>query len=86
MLTKLLPFNLPTPKPTSGKGILCLILNSLFSSLIYLNRVACFELEEYETALAAFEKAASLDKSDPSFKTWIRKCQAEISSMHSTNK
>jgi suppressor of G2 allele of SKP1 len=42
--------------------------------------IACFELEEYETALAAFEKGASLDKTDSSFKTWIRKCQAEIES------
>jgi suppressor of G2 allele of SKP1 len=40
--------------------------------------IACFELEEYETALAAFEKGSALDPSDQSFKTWIRKCKAEI--------
>jgi len=51
-----------------------------FIYLQYFFRIACFELEEYETALASFHKGASLDPSDSSFKTWIRKCQAEIES------
>jgi suppressor of G2 allele of SKP1 len=42
--------------------------------------IACFELEEFETALAAFEKGSALDTSDSSFKSWIRKCKAEIES------
>jgi len=40
--------------------------------------IACFELEEYETALSAFEKALSLDPDNPTLKTWIRKCNAEL--------
>jgi len=49
------------------------------NSKAYLRKgIACFEMEEYESALAAFEKGFSLDSSDQSFKTWIRKCKAEI--------
>lgn len=66
------------PKHTSEKGN---YTHMFFSLIIHIDRVACFELDEYETALSAFEKAASLDASDTSFKTWIRKCQAEIESM-----
>lgn len=40
--------------------------------------VALFHLEEYETAKAAFEAGQALDPNNSSFKTWIRKCAAEI--------
>ena len=45
-------------------------------------RVALFHLEEYETAKAAFETGQALDPNNSSFKTWIRKCAAEIDGMH----
>jgi suppressor of G2 allele of SKP1 len=40
--------------------------------------VAAFHMEEYVTAKAAFEKGQALDSSNGQFKTWIRKCNAEI--------
>jgi len=40
--------------------------------------IAYFELEEFESALTAFEKGFSLDPNESNFKTWIRKCKAEI--------
>lgn len=42
------------------------------------NSIACFHLEEYEAAKQAFEAGASQAPSMTQFKTWIRKCQAEI--------
>mmetsp|Transcript_31702 Transcript_31702/g.88842 ORF Transcript_31702/g.88842 Transcript_31702/m.88842 type:complete len:378 (-) Transcript_31702:63-1196(-) len=39
--------------------------------------VACFTLEEYESALRAFQKANAI-KSTKALKTWIRKCEAEL--------
>ncbi|KAF2068238.1 hypothetical protein CYY_010436 [Polysphondylium violaceum] len=38
----------------------------------------CFELEEYEVALKAFEKGSSLEPESNVYKTWIRKAKAEI--------
>ena len=35
-------------------------------------------MEEYTTAKAAFEKGRELDDKNAQFKTWIRKCNAEI--------
>eukprot|EP00741_Cyanophora_paradoxa_P020204 tig00000219_g19503.t1 len=40
--------------------------------------VACFELSEYESAKTAFEKGLALQPSNSQFKTWIRKCDAEL--------
>lgn len=40
--------------------------------------VACFSMEEYTTAKTAFEKGRELDEKNAQFKTWIRKCNAEI--------
>jgi suppressor of G2 allele of SKP1 len=40
--------------------------------------VACFSMEEYTTAKAAFEQGRELDDKNAQFKTWIRKCNAEI--------
>jgi len=40
--------------------------------------MALFSLDEFEAAKQAFEKGQSLDSSNTSFKTWIRKCDAEL--------
>lgn len=40
--------------------------------------VALFNLEEYESAKAAFEAGQALDNKNSTFKTWIRKCAAEM--------
>jgi len=40
--------------------------------------LACFSLEEFETAKSAFEKGQALDPGDANFKLWIRKCEAEL--------
>lgn len=49
------------------------------NSKAYLRKgVAAFHMEEYVTAKAAFEKGQELDAANNQFKTWIRKCNAEI--------
>mmetsp|Transcript_5272 Transcript_5272/g.11551 ORF Transcript_5272/g.11551 Transcript_5272/m.11551 type:complete len:392 (+) Transcript_5272:110-1285(+) len=49
------------------------------SSKAYFRKgVACFHLEEYETAKEAFEAGQQLDPSNAQYKTWLRKCQAEL--------
>ena len=40
--------------------------------------MACFSLEEFETAKRSFEKGLELDSSNAIWKTWIRKCDAEL--------
>ena len=40
--------------------------------------IACFHMDEYATAKTAFEKGRDLDPSTSQFKTWIRKCNAEL--------
>jgi len=40
--------------------------------------VACFNMEEYATAKVAFEKGRELDPGNNQFKTWLRKCNAEL--------
>lgn len=50
-----------------------------FLSKAYLRKgMACFELEEYESAKSSFEKGQQLDASNSQFRTWIRKCDAEL--------
>ncbi|KIY94503.1 putative Protein SUGT1 like protein, partial [Monoraphidium neglectum] len=45
----------------------------------YLRRgIALFHLDEFETALEAFEKGKELRPTLAAFDTWIRKCRAEI--------
>jgi len=51
----------------------------------YRKGTACFELDEFETALAAFQKGESLldasGKAEPAarpYGRWIRKCEAEV--------
>lgn len=40
--------------------------------------MSCFALEEFAPAKAAFEAGAKLDPSSSQFRTWIRKCDAEL--------
>lgn len=40
--------------------------------------LACFSLDEFETAKAAFTKGKSLDPQENGFQLWIRKCNAEL--------
>jgi suppressor of G2 allele of SKP1 len=51
-------------------------LKGIINICIY--RIASFELEEYETAKMAFEKGQQIDPENSAFKTWIRKCNAEM--------
>jgi suppressor of G2 allele of SKP1 len=49
------------------------------NSKAYLRKgVACFHMEEYATAKNAFEKGKEIDPDTAQFKTWIRKCNAEL--------
>jgi suppressor of G2 allele of SKP1 len=49
------------------------------NSKAYLRKgVACFQMEEYATAKTAFEKGKEIDPETAQFKTWIRKCNAEL--------
>jgi len=48
------------------------------STAYFKKGTALFHLDEFETAHKAFLKAQQLDPSNPTFKTWIRKCEAEI--------
>lgn len=48
-------------------------------SKAYLRKgAACFALEEYQTAKAAFTAGSRADPGSAQFKTWIRKCAAEL--------
>jgi len=40
--------------------------------------MACFELEDFQSAKEAFEAGLALEKPSRSFKMWIRKCDAEL--------
>lgn len=42
--------------------------------------MAAFSLEDFKTALAAFQKGMDLKPDAAAWKTWIRKCEAELSS------
>lgn len=43
-----------------------------------MRRVACFNIDEFETAKDAFEKGYAIEPANAQFKTWIRKCDAEL--------
>lgn len=40
--------------------------------------MACFSLEEFQTAKATFEEGLKLDPNNSQYKTWIRKCDVEL--------
>jgi len=52
--------------------------DSTLSKLYMRKGLICFEMEEFETAKISFEKGFQLDPSNNSFRTWIRKCNAEL--------
>ncbi len=41
--------------------------------------VALFHMDEYEAAKAALEQGQRLDPDNKQYKTWLRKCEAELS-------
>ncbi|KAG2379600.1 hypothetical protein C9374_006717 [Naegleria lovaniensis] len=47
--------------------------------------MACFEMEQFDKALEAFEKATSLKPEDSKVKTWLRKAKAEVESAKTSN-
>lgn len=49
-----------------------------FARHVLFCRMACFSLEEFQTARAAFEAGSKLDPKNSQYKTWIRKCDAEL--------
>lgn len=61
-------------KHTCGKGI------PLLLAFLTSPSMACFALDEFESAEAAFKKGQELDPNDPTFNTWLRKCKAEMES------
>lgn len=48
------------------------------SIVIFSCRTACFHLEEYETALQCFQQGQQLAPDMTKFRTWIKRCQAEL--------
>jgi len=52
--------------------------DSTLSKLLLRKGLICFEMEEFETAKISFEKGFQLDPSNNTFRTWIRKCNAEL--------
>jgi len=53
-------------------------LNPKLSKAYLRKGIACFHLEEYQTAKTSFEAGAALDPKTSTFKTWISKCDAKI--------
>mmetsp|Transcript_2072 Transcript_2072/g.6302 ORF Transcript_2072/g.6302 Transcript_2072/m.6302 type:complete len:333 (-) Transcript_2072:1082-2080(-) len=55
------------------------IENDPQNSKAYLRKgIACFNMEEFATAKKAFEQGKQIDPDNNQFKTWIRKCNAEL--------
>ncbi|KAF6262019.1 hypothetical protein COO60DRAFT_1699571 [Scenedesmus sp. NREL 46B-D3] len=53
-------------------------LDSNYAKAYLRKGTACFHLEEYETALQCFEQGQQRAPDMPKFRTWIRKCKAEL--------
>ncbi|KAK9820252.1 hypothetical protein WJX72_008100 [[Myrmecia] bisecta] len=53
-------------------------LDSKLSKAHLRKGVACFHLDEFESAKSAFEAGLALEPSSTQLKTWIRKCVAEL--------
>ena len=45
---------------------------------LYMYSVALFHMDEFEAAKGALEEGARLDPANKQYKTWLRKCQAEL--------
>lgn len=39
---------------------------------------ACFALDEFEAAREAFQAGLAVEPANSAFKTWLRKCEAEL--------
>ncbi|KAL3689179.1 hypothetical protein R1sor_015488 [Riccia sorocarpa] len=53
-------------------------LNQNLSQAHFRKGEACFHLEEYSTAKAAFEDGCKVDPNNSKFQTWISKCDAKL--------
>ncbi|KAL3685094.1 hypothetical protein R1sor_003116 [Riccia sorocarpa] len=53
-------------------------LNQNLSQAHFRKGEACFHLEEYSTAKAAFEAGCKVDPNNSKFQTWISKCDAKL--------
>lgn len=53
-------------------------LNPSVSKAFYRKGIACYELEEYETAKAAFTAGANLEPSYTDYQRWLKKCDDAI--------
>ena len=45
---------------------------------VVLDSIACFHLDEYETAKVAFTAGSNLEPSNANYKKWIEKCDTAI--------
>ena len=45
---------------------------------LHMRSVALFHMDEFEAAKGALEEGARLDPANKQYKTWLRKCQAEL--------
>jgi suppressor of G2 allele of SKP1 len=48
--------------------------------IVWCCSIACFSLEEYESAKMSFEQGLAIDPQNAQYKTWLRKCNAECMS------
>jgi len=53
-------------------------MHSTSPSYFLARSIASFHMEEYEAAKEAFDAGALLEPGNQLFKTWTRKCQAEL--------
>lgn len=54
------------------------VLTLTLCAWVSCHSIASFKLDEYETARDCFSKGLELAPTNNNFKTWIRKCDAEI--------
>jgi len=52
--------------------------NSALSKAYLRKGIACFDMEEFETAKISFKNGLQIEPTNNSFKTWIRKCNSEL--------
>jgi tetratricopeptide (TPR) repeat protein len=75
------------PRALLRKGYRCFYLNNnkkikqQLAGRDVLNQTcstACFSLDEFEAAKEAFQAGLAVEPSNSTFKTWLRKCEAEL--------
>jgi len=52
--------------------------NSILAKAYLRKGIACFDMEEFETAKSAFKSGHQIEPNNNTFKTWIRKCNSEL--------